>query len=61
MLSPTSELIVIYALLRCYAEDLERVPLLADLKHLLAAPLDLVVCLDALRLSVLLISAGICG
>ena len=45
-LSSISEFIVLsHALLSWYAEDLERLPLLADLKNIPVSPLDLLVCL----------------
>ena len=57
-----SELIVSWCLLlSCYAEDLERVPLLADLKNLPVAPLDLLVCLKVVCVYILLIYTGTCG
>jgi hypothetical protein len=49
-----SELIVNCALLRWYAEDLERVPSLADLKNLPGTPLDLLVCSKIAGMSTLL-------
>ena len=53
-----SKLIISCTLLSCYAEDLERVPLLVDLKNLPVAPLDLLVCLKVVCVSVLLTCTG---